>query len=1001
MSRLQSTRRRLSLLAGSSLVAASLGAGVGLVSALAPAVAAAQACTPTTPPPGSEAGTDAYNCAGDFPAGIVLNSSGDLIANYLTNGGDIGGLGIDLNGSGDDDVFFNSAVEIDGNGLTGALVDVSSDTGDISVSSATLDADQSNAAAMDYGLRAVSDSGDINVTLNGAIDADANGANLDGVAGIYAATGGAGSVAISTGAPGFNSAAIEGRLYGILAETEAGDITISTGGQNGSTAGRESGIRAVTSDGGNIEIASGLWTQALYMSGSAPDSIGIEARALGGGDISITNINAAGQQGRIGGNAYGILAEASGSGNVTIVLAEMNSGSAAEAENEDGVAVRAIVQNGEIIFENNATIVHGAHFSAAAGGSSLLTNNLDLSGTVIIDGAGAATIDNNGLMGIRLSAAEHTGALTLENYDGAEWRFADEGHVLGSGSDLIHNRAGALIATSILPDDDLGIVVRETELDFGGGADRFLNEGRLLVGETTIIGGGFRATHANAAETRFLNLGTFENAGLIVFGGILPQRFDVGGVAPDASNGQAGSVLAMPGATFTGLEGSRMVMDVFLSGPAQTNCTDRDEEGFLPSGDCLVLTGGATAGVTEIFLNQIIPGNQAGYNPDGIVIVDVAGGESAAEHFFISPESAGYDPANGGISKGFFSYRLLYDTEEQQHKLVGLIGDNGLQLPLLVQTALSTTRGAGDALFDRQADLRDAGDELERGRRLWARASYDLGERELVTSTTSASQTVVFDNSFEQETSLLTMGVDWLLGGGGQVWTLGGAIGYGRSKLQFDASDNVVDLDGLHLAAYGGYAAGPYFANAAVTGAWLKVDDDAPSAGLNRADAVLSTDARTLGAQAEIGLSFELTEALRLEPLASVSWVRADLSEIELPSGNVLQPSNTIAFDDSASLRAGLGGRLALNTAAAGLRVQYGATARYWNELDGETRVVIDNSGPDAVVTDTFDGGFTDLSASVSVLNPSGAASGFLSVDTTIADQYDSLGVSAGFRYQW
>src|SRR5690606_29964833 len=105
--------------------------------------------------------------------------------------------------------------------------------------------------------------------------------------------------------------------------------------------------------------------------------------------------------------------------------------------------------------------------------------------------------------------------------------------------------------------------------------------------------------------------------------------------------------------------------------------------------------GGSTAGSTQIIVRDALPGDQGAYNLDGIVIVDVSGGQSAAEHFTLSPASDSYRETAGGrgvIDKGLFVFPLVYDADTQQHKLVGIPGASALQLPLLTHAAQSLAR---------------------------------------------------------------------------------------------------------------------------------------------------------------------------------------------------------------------------------------------------------------------------------------------------------------------
>ncbi len=101
------TRRRVSLFASSSLVAASLVAGVASVSTIALAPTAALAADECGDPTVNGAGTDAFSCTGVYAAGITYTTQGDLGLG-LVDGVTIGLGGLRVAGAAGDQITVQS-----------------------------------------------------------------------------------------------------------------------------------------------------------------------------------------------------------------------------------------------------------------------------------------------------------------------------------------------------------------------------------------------------------------------------------------------------------------------------------------------------------------------------------------------------------------------------------------------------------------------------------------------------------------------------------------------------------------------------------------------------------------------------------------------------------------------------------------------------------------------------------------------------------------------------
>ena len=254
MSLNKSATHRLSLLAGSSLVAAGLSAFAFTATALAPQVAlAANECTPVgVDPAANGAAPDAYACsAATYATGITYGSAGDLAVSKTNTGvTTVTANGVNLTGSGADTVTWDSSIGgvTGGAGTAGPVIDVTSGSGAISITTNTVTANQ---AGTTHGIRATSTGGGaITITRSaGAVNNNVAG----GEAAIEAVTNG-GAINITT------AGATQGRLRGILAQTGgAGSVTLNLGGNV--TASNIDGIAAVDVTAGtggvNITLASG------------------------------------------------------------------------------------------------------------------------------------------------------------------------------------------------------------------------------------------------------------------------------------------------------------------------------------------------------------------------------------------------------------------------------------------------------------------------------------------------------------------------------------------------------------------------------------------------------------------------------------------------------------------------------------------------------------------------------------------------------------------------
>jgi hypothetical protein len=944
MSLNKSATHRLSLLAGSSLVAASLSFTV----VTAPTTAAAQAVCAPAPSSTSNGGNTVIYSGTAYATGIDCDSGGDMTVAVTTNSVDIGGPGIALTGTGTNSVIFNgpnasSSQEIDGVGLTGALLSITTGGGDITVNAGALDADQSNAAAMTHGLLATSTSGDIDVTLIGSVDADASGANTGGQAGVWAQTGGVGSIDLTT-------TGVEGRLYGIYAEVAgSGDLTINSSFVGVNATAGIAGIRAVSAGSGAVTISGNAST-------SAASSAAFSA-TTGTGLLTITGSAVARQ-----GTAYLVNA-----GGDLVINNTGQSGGVTWGADIAGAAGRMVTIN-----NTGAGRLYGGNTNS----SNTVSGN-----AIRVQGAGALRIDNAGIIGGLFDLSAMTGAADINILDGGLWHHAYNNSILTSAADMLDIADGGFLAISVREGEAHSATTGAAVIDFGAGVDAVTNAGGVMVGH----------------ELRLVNLEAFHHTGLIVLGYEIDSSDEI---LTNGTDARINDIFAMPGAHFFG-EGGQIMLDVFLGGAAQSSCSPslRDTNSDLPTADCLDLTGGVTEGVTPILINDIFPNDRGADLSAGAVLVDVAGGTSAQGHFVIDPASDFYSTEFGGvIDKGYFIYALGYDADTQQHRIYGVPGASPLQAPLLAQSAHGLWRLSTGTWFDRQADLR--GDEGIGGG--WLRISGETADRDVLQSQDIGSTALTLDNSFSQKSYAVSGGADLMRGGGeGRSYVLGVMAGYANSEVEFDISPNAAQFDGWTGGAYASFLSGGLFVDAAINANRLILKYDVPALDLFPSGTILDTDLISLGAQLEAGWRFAVGGAGFVEPLAAVSYVRTQYDDMEIAAQDPARGGLSVEFDDPASLRAGLGARVGLDQDYGGYRTQFSLLGRVWNEYEDEARAILHNPGEDALLLSESAGALSEFGVGASIYDSGDAVSGFVHFGGKFGDDYNSQNLAAGVRVAW
>ncbi|ULQ47666.1 autotransporter outer membrane beta-barrel domain-containing protein [Flagellatimonas centrodinii] len=447
----------------------------------------------------------------------------------------------------------------------------------------------------------------------------------------------------------------------------------------------------------------------------------------------------------------------------------------------------------------------------------------------------------------------------------------------------------------------------------------------------------------------------------------------------------------MQGTNFIAGPNSRIALDAALAELAQPDCTTAE------AADCVDFTGGTTSGTTLLTLSDARPAVSSAAFNEGMVIIQ---GASAAEHFVLDPNSRGYvaNTSTGpAIQKGLVTYRFTYDEAAKQHTLTGVLADEGAQGGTFMALAQEVWRTTGDTWFDRQAQLRSSSGVGEGTAGLWSTLNVNRGERDLMRTVNIGGN--AYDYNLQQDIAIthLAFGGDILRGTtDAGAWNFGGTAGYVFSTVDYDATKLELEVGGFAAGFYGSYLAGPLSVDGLLNYTLATQSLESTNMGLGP-DTRLRSDYSTLGARVDVAWKLALGEALYLQPLASVSKSSTDADDMEVPNDG-----GSFQFDGD-STRLGVGFRTGLQSRVLGLKSGVDLTARWWNESDAEneTVVTIPNGNTQTPLVDDFSGDFTELALGLNLSNDSGAFSGFINLKSQMADDYDMLGASAGFRFQW
>jgi hypothetical protein len=888
---------------------------------------------------------DTYSCdPTDYPDGITYSSDGDLTLEVPDDSVDltVNEGGVNVTGNGTDDIFWDSSAF---------------ELGDI--------------IGTDVVLDYLSDAGSIDILVGGIIQGADDATHV-----IRAESTGGGDVTITTLDrinPQASALASVPPGNGIEALATSGDITIDTRGiiEIGD------GNRGILAQSGSgtiiITTAEDVNANNFGATVTPADAVGIEA-ITDSGDIFVTAGDA------VRANKHAVRAF-SNSGNIDITI---DGSIFADNDDEDNIgagldARTANSGNVDITITDDGSVGGGATAIAAGSLTVNLFDNLS-TGVTGITGSGGRpglTANAGGDIDIYVGSGRWLTAFNVTQGKGVDLTTPGdititvseqlEGSSSGGRLDGGFNDFAIDVTANSLLINNGGQILGP--VDFTGLTNGYIfnNSGTwdVSVGEESL-----RAV--NAQRLSLLGAGTFNNSGTVAFG-------------------REETVIQGTGTTFNGLEGSTLDMLMTLSSVAQTDCANPVVAG------CLLLPGGTTTGMTEIRVGAVSPPlDPAGAirrdaNP-GIVLVDVSGGTTAAEHFVLSPDSQNYvdNPIYGGSigTGGPLLYALLYNPDTQQHVLTSVPDDETITYGVLGQQMLSMWHTSADAVVGRQADLR--ADAAPGG---WIRVVNDEDERASTPTVNVQGNTFVFEKDYTLDITTVMLGMDAHTG---DNHVLGLHTGFLSSDLSFDGSNerNRTHAKGAAAGVYGSWwmdvGPGQLTLDGTVNFNFVRLEH-------KNSFENTETDVRTNGVRAEAGWILPVSETFYVQPLATAAYVRADIETIPFRA-------NDMHFVDTDSSRAALGVRLGGDKALGGnwlSHLKYWLTARAWEESAEDGVVQFPTSGEPLKIEDNISESFEEVGIGASLRNADGTLSFFLSGNVESGDQTDSFNVTAGARMRW
>ena len=549
-----------------------------------------------------------------------------------------------------------------------------------------------------------------------------------------------------------------------------------------------------------------------------------------------------------------------------------------------------------------------------------------------------------------------------------------------------------------------------TVLTFAPGLT-FDNDGYILIGPDD------RSTSWSPGvmegELRLVGVSEFLHSGSILLGVMgysYPSSGDrIDGNPIEATDGAYDDMMTFQDGTWVG-EGGRVVFDVDTS-RIQTDCTrESDNQSWdFQAADCLRIVDSTVEGQTFVTVAQLIPGDRGRLTQQimdqGIVLIETPGSTVTADNFALDPAMRGYNATSDSLDKGLYQYVLLFDEEAEQFKLFGTLSGAAYQLPMAATVAHDIWRVSAGSWMERQAHVR-GGIEPGTGGGVWLRFSGEQADREVSSTSTLGGLPYTVDNTHDTKTYAVTGGVDLISAESeDRAYAVGVMLGYGHSDVDYEVSTNTQAFDAWTGGVYASVSAGGLFVDAVVNYNKVIIDTDAPGFDLLPEGTILSSRLNSLGGQVEAGWRMDLSEGFFVEPLASVSYIRSTMDDLDIEPDDRSRPGLVVSYEDPSSFRAGIGGRAGMESDLGPVRTQLSLLGRIWNELEAKNTASIHNlafpDDPDIRVTDDFSGQFSEIAVGASVWSQGGGVSGFFNLGGKFGEDYDAQTLSAGVRVTW
>lgn len=598
---------------------------------------------------------------------------------------------------------------------------------------------------------------------------------------------------------------------------------------------------------------------------------GIQTSSVNGNTVIMASAPITGS---IGAGNSGISATVTGTGNAAVTT------SSSATVTAMGAATGVLVSSGT----GGMNVILGANVTSAAG-NAIRTTNSSVTGTntVTIDPATVKGLGTGGVAVIDMTSASgglttlNTAAGTVINSD-SPTTAAQNGDlaIKGTGGSIIFNNSGTLRGTvnfSAITVSTNGVFIDNSGTWSTTGVSTF-----------------------SAGKNALINSGTLSINGATTFNGL--QTLNNSGVIALAGNGTL-DVLAAPAMSYVSSGSASLTLDAFLGAGAQSSCA----AGSGQIADCVSIGNSSGTG-TVINITDTNAAGPGRLNFAGIVLVHAA--SAGAHDFTLGGSNVVNTPQGPAIRKGFVQYQLLFDPANVNFTLAGVPAAAMMEVGYARAGLQTAWQVSADAWADRIDDLRNGGGG-QHDITIWAKAVYGQLNRDNTQSLTVLGSPIVYDTSYTQNTVGLEVGADTMLEAAGGNWVFGLLGGYTSSRIRFAAD---ADRETPTVWNVGGYAS--YFMNNLFADVLIK--DDMAKVGFTfpALTALPHASGNSFGAKLTVGADLGDTPLLvDVQPIASVSYIRANLDDI-------VDPSATFAFRNGNSVVGTLGAHISTKEAFTG-----------------------------------------------------------------------------------